>query len=245
MEATVSICDRNRIAGKRFGRLVVVGQTTKYKVYPRGRSSFLWECRCDCGGTAYAERDKLLKGHTVSCGCLKEERDTQNIKCGQRFGRLVAACRTSRTTKNRDRLWKFQCDCGKVKFLPTNQVTSGNTQSCGCLRREIETANLRASVDQLKKETDLTGQRIGLLEVVGVEGQCSLKHRLYRCLCKCGNIRIARRKDLLRRKYSAKTAYPKSCGCRGKGLIERYGDQWRMISTGEIVPLDLHEDWQP
>lgn len=32
----------------------------------------LWECICDCGKPKYTTRDKLMSGHTKSCGCLKD-----------------------------------------------------------------------------------------------------------------------------------------------------------------------------
>lgn len=48
-------------AGDRFGRLVV--DTT-------GASA---RCLCDCGRTTVVQRKLLVRGHTRSCGCLKEE----------------------------------------------------------------------------------------------------------------------------------------------------------------------------
>lgn len=59
---------------------------------------------------------------------LKDE-----IRRGDRFGRL-------RVTGDpfRDKVWKVEvtCDCGNVKYVVLYSLTSGLTQSCGCLRRE-------------------------------------------------------------------------------------------------------------
>jgi len=52
---------------------------------------------------------------------------------GHRFGRLVVV--------KRDRLhgkpvWECACDCGRSTRIPTNSLTSGNTTSCGCYKKE-------------------------------------------------------------------------------------------------------------
>lgn len=59
-------CD---LEGKKFGRLLVLGPV-KVKSNNGGRH---WRCRCDCGGTAIVRTSHLTSGHTVSCGCRKEE----------------------------------------------------------------------------------------------------------------------------------------------------------------------------
>ena len=37
--------------------------------------------------------------------------------------------------KHQKRLWKVLCDCGEEKIVSANQVKSGKTKSCGCLRK--------------------------------------------------------------------------------------------------------------
>ena len=56
------------LTGRRFGRLIAMktGQRTT-----AGR--IRWICRCDCGSEALVEGDKLRKGNTKSCGCLRAE----------------------------------------------------------------------------------------------------------------------------------------------------------------------------
>ena len=56
---------------------------------------------------------------------------------GRRFGRLVAL-RPFDHPKGRWR-WSCRCDCGKEAVLGTWHLTSGNTQSCGCLYRDTRT----------------------------------------------------------------------------------------------------------
>ena len=58
---------------------------------------------------------------------------------GQRFGRLTAVSLYSRATQHprRNARWLCQCDCGSQATPTLINLTSGNTLSCGCLRREL------------------------------------------------------------------------------------------------------------
>ena len=60
---------------------------------------------------------------------------------GQKFGRLTAI-EFSHKNKNRKTYWLWQCDCGNVIVARTDCVKSGNTQSCGCLKKEQDEKNL-------------------------------------------------------------------------------------------------------
>ena len=53
--------------GKRFGRLLVVREST------RADGGLIWACLCDCGKETTVRSSKLLNGHTLSCGCIREE----------------------------------------------------------------------------------------------------------------------------------------------------------------------------
>jgi hypothetical protein len=52
------------LAGKRFGRLLVIER------FDRRR----WRCRCDCGTLRDVLTQSLTDGRTQSCGCLQRER---------------------------------------------------------------------------------------------------------------------------------------------------------------------------
>lgn len=54
---------------------------------------------------------------------------------GQKFGRLTAVSFCG--VKNHKARWKCMCDCGLSVIATANNLKSGNTKSCGCLRREI------------------------------------------------------------------------------------------------------------
>lgn len=83
------------ITGRRFGRWTVIkdsGQRIKTRV--------LWECHCDCGTVKLMPSNHLLKGRSLSCGCLRNElslkRHTSHGLSKQKiyriWGGIVARC---------------------------------------------------------------------------------------------------------------------------------------------------------
>ncbi len=112
-----------------------------------------------------------------------------------RFGRLTVIERAG--SKNNRALWKCICDCGNERFLTTNNLTTGNTQSCGCLQREI--ASKRCS-------KDLTNKRFGkLLALLPTERRVDNKV-VWKCRCDCGNTCYIQSAHLL-------SGHTQSCGC--------------------------------
>lgn len=59
---------RLKLAGQRFGRLIVVKFVRKHRSYS------YWRCRCDCGKHRVVRSTSLTTGHTTSCGCLWREK---------------------------------------------------------------------------------------------------------------------------------------------------------------------------
>lgn len=58
---------------------------------------------------------------------------------GKKFGRLTVVSEAEkRYTKggHSKRMWNCACDCGNKKILPTRNLTSGNTKSCGCYKKD-------------------------------------------------------------------------------------------------------------
>jgi hypothetical protein len=56
---------------------------------------------------------------------------------GQRFGRLIASKSLGYSKRRRQQMWECSCDCGSTKVVGASDLQSGNTTSCGCYRREI------------------------------------------------------------------------------------------------------------
>jgi hypothetical protein len=61
------------MAGKRFGRLVVLRQGVNSKRF------VTWICQCDCGLIVEVRGVSLRNGHTKSCGCLNSERRAEHL----------------------------------------------------------------------------------------------------------------------------------------------------------------------
>lgn len=55
----------NNLVGQKFGKLIVI----EYAGSNRNRSS--WKCECECGKEVIVNQMELVKGDTLSCGCLK------------------------------------------------------------------------------------------------------------------------------------------------------------------------------
>ena len=55
---------------------------------------------------------------------------------GQRFGRLTVI-RYDHTTEKGNACWRCRCDCGNETIVRRQNLQSGLTQSCGCLKKEL------------------------------------------------------------------------------------------------------------
>lgn len=96
---------------------------------------------------------------------------------GQRFGKLVVV-EPDHSDNKRGWWWRCQCDCGKRVIIPSGNLRSGSTISCGCYHRGQE-------------KYDLTGKRFGRLvaikELEPRYTKSGRKIRQYECKCDCGN----------------------------------------------------------
>ena len=71
---------------------------------------------------------------------------------GEKFGRLVLISKTFLGSKRRP-AWLCACDCGKTKTVYQENLRSGHTKSCGCLKREfIKSLIVKVNRTNLKSE---------------------------------------------------------------------------------------------
>jgi hypothetical protein len=54
---------------------------------------------------------------------------------GQKFGRLTALEPTDKR-KGTSVVWQCECECGNICEVRSTSLTTGNTKSCGCLKKE-------------------------------------------------------------------------------------------------------------
>ena len=59
---------RSNLSGKKFGMLTAI----KY-VRSDAKGNAIWECKCDCGSTAFVAAKDLKTGNTKSCGCYRKQ----------------------------------------------------------------------------------------------------------------------------------------------------------------------------
>ena len=124
---------------------------------------------------------------------------------GQRFGKLTVIEKTEKRSGGGSVIWKCQCDCGNICEVASNDLKSGNTQSCGCLRKELSS-------------DDLTGQRFGRLTVLEkTEKRVGKGCIVWKCQCDCGNICEGSSKDL-------NSGHKQSCGCLNDEILKGYID---------------------
>lgn len=56
---------------------------------------------------------------------------------GQRFGRLTVVGRAETRPDRRGARWECACSCGGSRTVSADSLKRGQSQSCGCLRREL------------------------------------------------------------------------------------------------------------
>lgn len=176
---------RDDISGKIFGRLLVLKYLEKGK----------YLCRCECGTEKPIDKQSLIKGTTVSCGCKRIH--LLQLE-GQQFGKLKVI--GFAYIKNKNSYWKCQCECGKEIIVLGASLTSGNTQSCGCLKKG-------------SRIKDLTGFSFGRLKVLALE-KIEDERAFWKCQCQCGEIVTVNSHYLV-------SGDTKSCGC----LKSSYGEE--------------------
>lgn len=121
---------------------------------------------------------------------------------GRRFGRLIVI-KVADSNKYGKYKWLCKCNCGNEKVVRGGDLRSGDTQSCGCLQKEVPPYNF----------IDLAGQSFGKLVVIE-RAENKGKTVRWLCKCDCGNETIVARGSL-------RGGDTKSCGClRHEGLPE-------------------------
>ena len=112
-----------------------------------------WNCLCECGNEVVIRGDQLRGGVAKSCGCLFKELSAEKCRIvgknnlgrtaahrkdlkGKTFGRLTVI--DYYQTIDARAHWKCLCSCGEEVIVSTDHLTSGHTQSCGCLSSKGE-----------------------------------------------------------------------------------------------------------
>ena len=177
-----------------------VGKLTVRERLPEKKNGFsYWRCECACGGEIALDTRCLQRRTVKDCGCETVVKPGQRDLTDMRFTLLVCKEPTDRRNNSGSVVWKCECDCGNICYVPVSELVTGNTKSCGCL-----------SHPPLK---DFVGKRFHMLEVIGYAGKRAGMHR-WLCRCDC-------KKETVVGQTLLQTGKTKSCGClQEKQIIE-------------------------
>ena len=149
-------CLKKKLMSERFTKNLigqVFGKLTVIEEMPHVNGNAMWKCKCECGNECIRSTKVLTKPGIHSCGCYNKEQITNLNKkdlIGQRFGKLTVIEETPQR-KFENIIWKCQCDCGNICYIPTNSLTTGNTSSCGCIISSIGEKN----IEKILKENNI------------------------------------------------------------------------------------------
>lgn len=179
------------LTGLTFGKLTAI-----YRVPHEPFQRVRWQCRCSCGKEVVVPTTALTSGNTTTCGCSRRDNQIHD-HTGKRFGRLLVSAIDTNFTGNGLK-WICQCDCGNIASVFASSLTTGNTSSCGCFRKETTSKNFLV---------DITGQRFGRLTAIRIAERRNKRNEiLWLCKCDCGNETHASCNSL-------SMGNTKSCGC--------------------------------
>lgn len=120
---------------------------------------------------------------------------------GRVFNKLTVIELSGRN-KHGQKMWLCKCDCGNKLKVRSDSLTSGNTQSCGCLNNKV-------------RRIDLTGKKFNKLIFERYIGKDKHRNAIWLCKCECGN----RIKVIGRNVTNGNT---KSCGCYNRSTESKF-----------------------
>jgi hypothetical protein len=124
---------------------------------------------------------------------------------GTRFGKLTVECQAKYDDSNHG-MFFCKCDCGNEVIVRGSNLLTGNTKSCGCLRKQ---KHVFASRKKKPRKIPYGAHVANWL--VGQEAPWDKKHRCYWCVCQlCGEEYPVREEYLL----NGKSRSCRNCRCR-------------------------------
>lgn len=147
----------------------------------------------------------------------------QNL-IGQKFNKLTVI--DGPIIKNKKTFWLCKCECGKIKLARADQLKSGATKSCGCLK-----LSALINYNQLNRSVNLTNKRSGKLTALEPIEQRSADGRvIWKCVCDCGNIVYVDTHTFQEQKRQ-------SCGC----LISKGENKIYNLLTAAGIPFETQK----
>lgn len=202
------------------------GRNSACKECESARTAAIAQARRDANPTGRQHKDRELDPDNLEFEPLPPDA-ADLIALNKTYGWLRPLGYLGRKYTKRG-AWACRCDpnlggCGKVIYVLTNSLTTGNTLSCGCYQKSRAggdgTPNpaYRDHPDHKPQENphkgseliDITGEKYGMLTII--ERAPSVKygrtiHTMWACLCDCG-------KPATRNGAQIRRGAIISCGC--------------------------------
>ena len=190
--------DPNIHIGEEFDRLTIIAfdhQDSRYQFY--------YLCQCECGEQKVIRYSHLKAKKIVSCGkCYKPQEKLVKSLVGVPCGRLMPI---ERLEGNK---YRCKCECGNETIVDGGNLRTKNTQSCGCLQKEI--ASKTAGEINKGNYKDLSKDKFDRLKPLYIH-HVEDGVPYWFCQCDCGNTKIVSRSYLV-------DGVTRSCGCLRKEL---------------------------
>jgi len=125
------------LAGKKIGMLNVLRRGEGKIIGKKKIKRTTWVCLCKkCNKEVEMLTSNLtrkIKSIKTCQQCSFQLGPKYNFKdlVGEKFGLLTVESMSGKKTKTRGIVWRCKCDCGAVKEVATNGLTSGNYLCCG------------------------------------------------------------------------------------------------------------------
>lgn len=179
------------LSGQKIGDILILYRSTQPGM------PIKYMCKCICGNEFEARGNDIKLGKTKSCGCLRSKtaryKDFVDLT-GKVFGKLTVINEVTNINKN-GIYWHCKCECGNELDVLGSALKSGNTQSCGCSRKNNFTFS-----------KNLIGLKFGKLTVIDKTEERINDNIVWNCKCDCGNYKKVYTNLLTQGKV-------KSCGC--------------------------------
>lgn len=175
-----------------FGKWTVLHRATSK------HGSVTWTCVCECGKKSDIAGSILQNGESKGCrSCRAKERKKRECAdyTGMRFGYWEVLGESEKRSRSNQRKWECKCSCGVVRSVLQESLTKG--KSTKCRRCSLVGNGIK----------DIVGHRFGMLTVLRLDPERKRRRLAYKCVCDCGNIKIATA-DCLR------GGSTESCGCK-------------------------------
>lgn len=125
-------------SGQKFGRLTAVKMVDSYAlVNPSVYQTYVWYCRCDCGGYIRAKSIDLSSGGLKKCNaCGAEYKEPELLDLtGKTFGDLTVVQElASDVEKSPNRWWQqyylVRCACGRLFRTRQRVLLEGFRTAC-------------------------------------------------------------------------------------------------------------------